>query len=331
MAVIYCPQCDSEIPEKVAICPSCGFNLDTYDEEEQDEQFNSLLNAANKKLSEDNGEPAPEGEKSNSTISQSQIDALLGGNIVDLSGSGKPKKTVKKESEKPLVSKIAEEKPLEKEKAEEKSPEAAETAVKEAAEETETFEAAPAVSAPAAKKKKSGNISAIVTVAAVVVALALGFCISLLMFGNVIKTPEESFAIKAANAVNSKLSVNENLCVYKAYVKLGAASDECIIYAITDYKDTVSASKYRVVINKEDENIINIYYTVDENSAEYLAMKNSEDPEVRIQASVLKNYSDSIEDAHREISIGTPSWKSVDISTINSNITSRPTKNTAEE
>ena len=329
MAVIYCPQCDSEIPESVAICPSCGFNLDTYDEEEQNEQFNSLLNAANKKLSEDNGEPVPEAEKSNTAISQSQIDALLGGNVVDLSGSGKPKKTVKNESAKPPVSKIAEEKPLEKEKAEEKAPEPAEAAVKEAVDEPEEVEAAPAAPAPAAKK--SGNISAVVTVAAVVVALALGFCVSLLLFGNVIKTPEESFAIKAANAVNSKLSVNENLCVYKAYVKLGAASDECIIYAITDYKDTVSASKYRVVINDEDENIINIYYTIDENSAEYLAMKNSEDPEVRIQASILKNYSDSIEDAHREISIGTPSWKSVDISMINSNITTRPTKNTAEE
>ena len=51
-------------------------------------------------------------------------------------------------------------------------------------------------------------------------------------------------------------------------------------------------------------------------------MKESSDPEIRIQASVLKNYSDQIEAAHREISIGTPSWVSVDISEINSNITS---------
>ena len=51
-------------------------------------------------------------------------------------------------------------------------------------------------------------------------------------------------------------------------------------------------------------------------------MRDSEDPEIRIQASVLKNYSDEIEAAHREISIGAPTWVSVDISEINSNITS---------
>lgn len=329
MAVIYCPQCDSEIPENVAICPSCGFNLDTYDEsEEENEQFNTLLNAANKKLSEDSTASEASEERENTAISQSQIDALLDGNVVDLSGGGKPKKTVKIE-EKPLVSKNAEEKPLEED--ENKEPPPVQEAEPVKAEETTA--AAPTAPAPTVtvKKKKSGNISGIVTVLAVVVALALGFCVSLLMFGNVIKTPEENFAIKAANAVNSKLNVNENLCVYKAYVRLGSAVDECILYAITDYKDVVSATKYRIVINKDNENVINIYYTVDETSEEYLAMKNSEDPEVRIQASVLKNYSDSIEDAHREISIGTPSWKSVDISEINSNITSKQTKNTAEE
>ena len=79
-------------------------------------------------------------------------------------------------------------------------------------------------------------------------------------------------------------------------------------------------------MTKDNSKVINIYYTVDENDADYLAMKNSEDPEVRIQASMLKNYSDSIEAAHREISIGTPTWVSVDAAEINSNITSKQEK-----
>lgn len=316
MAVIYCPQCDCEIPETVAICPSCGFNLDTYDEDGSNTEFNALLNAANKKLSEESDSTEETGGTS-TPISQSQIDALLGGNVVDLTGETQVE-TVKKPAEKPAPQPEAAPKAPEELKevtVAEQKPEPAETA------------AAP-VPAPAEKKKKERKPvpSAVITVLAAVVALALGFCVSLLLFGDVIDTPEEQFAVRAANAVNSKLNVNEQLCVYKAYVKLGSAADECILYAITDYKEQVSAHKYRVVVNKDSSNVINIYYTVDENSAEYLAMKNSTDPEERIQASVLKSYSDTIEAAHREISIGTPSWVSVDISEINSNITSQQKK-----
>lgn len=88
MAVIYCPNCDSEIPENVTICPSCGFNLDTYDEEEEtNTEFNALLNAANKKLNDDQS-----GQNGGSSaISQSQIDALLGGAVVDLTADEKSK------------------------------------------------------------------------------------------------------------------------------------------------------------------------------------------------------------------------------------------------
>lgn len=358
MAIIYCPKCDSEIPENVTICPSCGFDIDTYDEDDTgSSEFNALLNAANKKLSVDAEPPdfsddAEGGKK----MSQSQIDALLSGSVVDLSGGGSKKPPKKKAAPKPAEEKPKEEpkpavpeKPVEPQTARpapEKTPEAPDTV--EEAKPTEENTAAPAKTKASKKaaleaddepvnfepsvKGNNKKVSPpfIVTVIAVVVSLALGFCASLLLFGDIFTTAEEAFAIKAANAVNSTLNVNEQFCVYKAYVKLGAASDECILYAITEYKEKVTASKYRVVINKDDSSIINIYYTVDENSPEYLAMKNSDDPEVRIQASVLKNYSDSIEDAHREISIGMPTWKSVDISEINSNITSKQKNNAAE-
>ena len=83
MAVIYCPDCDSEIPENETICPSCGFDLATFDTE--DDEFNDLLSAANDKLNEEAAE-APVAENRNISISQSQIDALLDGNVVDLTG-----------------------------------------------------------------------------------------------------------------------------------------------------------------------------------------------------------------------------------------------------
>ena len=85
MAVIYCPDCDSEIPENETVCPSCGFDLATFDEEE--EEFKDLLNAANMKLSEEaEAEHSDDNGSKNISISQSQIDALLDGNVVDLTG-----------------------------------------------------------------------------------------------------------------------------------------------------------------------------------------------------------------------------------------------------
>ncbi len=314
MAVIYCPDCDSEIPENETICPSCGFDLATFDTEE--EEFNDLLSAANMKLSEEAVE-APASENKNISISQSQIDALLDGNVVDLTGLDA------------AVSRVSEKAAAEgnEKKPEEKKPEESNN---DTASENKT---APGKKPKKEKVKKEKPVkqknpsdkpalSMVVTIAAAVVSLALGFCVAMFIFMDAPQTKEEAFAVRSANALNSILGVNERLFVYDAYVRTGAALDECMLYAITEYDGEVTASKYRITVNKTDANTINIYYVLDETSPEYLAMRDSQDPEVRIQASVLKNYSDQIEDAHREISIGTPSWISVDVSEINSNITS---------
>ena len=315
MAVIYCPDCDSEIPENETICPSCGFDLSTFDVEE--EEFNDLLSEANMKLSEE-AENAPSAQNGNISISQSQIYALLNGNVVDLTGldaaiaqagAKEAAKVAENAHTEPAKETSSEEKEEAGSKAEESAPEKQKKAKKEK---------------PLKQKNTSGNgsISMAVTLAAAAVALALGFCIAMLIFMDAPQTKEEKFALKSANALNSLLEVNERLFVYDAYVRMGAAADECILYAITEFDDVVTPAKYRITVNKTDENTINIYYTLDETSPEYIAMRDSSDPEIRIQASVLKNYSDEIEAAHREISIGTPSWVAVDISEINSNLTS---------
>jgi len=311
MAVIYCPDCDSEIPENETVCPSCGFDLASFDAEE--EEFNDLLSAANMKLSEE-AESASLEENRNISISQSQIDALLDGNVVDLTGLDA------------AVSRVSEKMEIE-DRPQEKKPEMPELKGND-----NTSAAAPAPvkekkakkEKPVKQKKASDKLSLpmLVTIAAAVVSLALGFCVAMFIFMDAPQTAEEAFAVRSANALNSMLSINERLFVYDAYVRTGTAVDECMLYAITEYDGSVSPAKYRITVNKSDSNTINIYYELDETSPEYLAMRDSMDPEVRIQASVLKNYSDQIAAADREISIGTPSWIHVDISEINSNITS---------
>lgn len=175
---------------------------------------------------------------------------------------------------------------------------------------------------------KKRSFGFIITLAAAVVAAALGFCVCLLLFGNLFKSSDEEFAILAANAVNSSLPVNNELYIYKAFVKNGSAAKECILYGVVDYNGETRTDIFRVVLNNDnpDKLKLKVYFTVDENDEDYIAMKNSEDSEEKIQASVRKNYSDSIYSADKEIRIGVPEWKSTDCGIINKNITSEQVK-----
>ncbi|MCM1334856.1 MAG: zinc-ribbon domain-containing protein [Bacteroides sp.] len=322
MPQVFCPKCGTEIPEGTIVCPSCGYDIQVYNNEAETE-LNSLLNA--KKISD--GEAAENG----GAASSEGASATSGeGASPAPDAAGTPVRAVKKKSA-----------PKSEETSPDPSEETAETAGGSPDEEGSEKEEDAGLAAPSQKKKKAKKEKKpkekktrkpippfVITLFAVVVAAALGFCASLLIFGDFFPPAEESFAVTAANAVNSKLNVNEKLCVYKAYVKTTASADECILYAIIDYRDTVSVTRYRVVFDRSDPSVINVYYPVDETSDAYLAMKNSDDPRERIQASVLKNYSDTIEAAHREIQIGSPAWVEVDISKINGKITSKQTRNT---
>lgn len=176
---------------------------------------------------------------------------------------------------------------------------------------------------------KRRSFSFLITLAAAVVAAALGFCVCLFLFGDIFRSSDEEFAIMAANSVNSSLPVNNELYIYKAFVKNGSAAKECILYGVVDYNGETRTDIFRVVLNDGNPNKLKlkVYYTVDENDEDYIAMKNSEDSEIKIQASVLKNYSDSIYAADKEIRIGVPEWKSADCGKINRNITSAQVKN----
>lgn len=175
---------------------------------------------------------------------------------------------------------------------------------------------------------KKRSFSFIITLAAAVVAAALGFCVCLFFFGDIFRSSDEEFAIMAANAVNSSLPVNNELYIYKAFVKNGSAAKECILYGVVDYNGETRTDIFRVVLNDDNPNKLKlkVYFTLDENDEDYIAMKNSEDSEKKIQASVRKNYSDSIYAADKEIRIGVPEWKNTDCGKINRNITSEQIK-----
>ncbi len=333
---------------------------DIYSEDEASSQFSSMLNAAAKKLSEENAASAAsaapvqtnessDGSSDNSAntvksssgvLSQEEIERLLmEDDEPQSSGEAQPAPEEKEEPKPQKSSDEPEINPAEQSENAAYSPfEDADDTEKIASMLTAGFEdeEEPKREAPAPKKKEKkppnkALIHIIATVAAVIVALALGFCVSMLIFSDFIKSGGESFAIKAANAVNSQLAVNSELYVYKAYYKAGAASDECLLYGVVSYGGETKTDMYRVVINHDKPNIINVYYTLDENNESYIAMKNSEDEKVRIQASVLKNYSDTIMQADKEIQINSPAWEKIDCTKVNRGINSQQIKTTQKE
>lgn len=306
MPQIICPKCGSEIPEGTIICPNCQFDIRDYNQEAE-EELTALLNS--QKVSGDDDE---QGETDGSSAGETPP-AENNVRAVKKKSAPKPEEVSGQPAEQPAEAGSTDE--------EEEAPALPPAAKKKK-------EKKPKEKKPKGPKEKKPLPAFVATLLCVVVAAALGFCSALFFFGDLFPTAQEEFAVTAANAVNSKLNVNEKLCVYKAYVKQTGTVEECILYAIIDYNDTVSVTRYRVVFDRDTPNVINIYYPVDETSRAYLDMKNSDDPQTRIQASVLKNYSDTIEAAHREILIGSPAWVGVDISKINGKITSQQTRNT---
>ena len=167
----------------------------------------------------------------------------------------------------------------------------------------------------------------VLPVAGAVIACAAGFAASLIMNTDLIKSDNEEFAIKAANAFNSSLPINSELCVYRAYVRKSTSLDECILYTMNEYGGQLQTKICRVVVEHDKPDILNLYYVIDPESDSYLAMKNSADPKLRIEASLLKNYSDQIEASDVEIHTSkTSEWEQVDCSKINAHITSEQIK-----
>ncbi len=277
-------------------------NVNSEQENADSERFNSMLSAAKKQVGSDGG---------SSNLTQSQIEAMLAVNDDDEEEEDDEKES-DNDGEEPSGEE-GEEEPGQSEGSEDgKKKKKAKKSKKE--------------KKPKEKKERKPInkvlLARVLTLVGVLVAGAAGFVLSLIMFGDLLKSSEEQFAIKCANALNSRLTINTKLSVYKAYVRNGASADICMLYAVTSLGDKDKTDMYRIVVSHDDPNTINMYYTLDENSADYQRLLNSEKGEERVQASLLKTYSDEIYACDFEIRSGPTDWKRVDSVIINKNITS---------
>ena len=278
---------------------------DTVQEDQGSDQFNSMLSAAQKHVGSQGG---------GSSLSQAQIEALLADDDDDTSSAGGVDDTANSggDSEFPQDEDID---------IAEHFREGISADSQAAAEETEIKEKKKKEKKPKVKKEKKpldkAQIAKMLIALAVIVSLVLGFLVCLVFFTDVFKSPEQEFAIKAATAVSSKLDRKTEMYVYKAFVRTGSGSEECMLYAITMDGEKEKTDMYHVVIYNDAPNKINVYYTIDTESREYLKLHNSDDPEERVYASTLKSYSDAITAADKEIQIGSPSWTKIDCTIIN--------------
>lgn len=267
----------------------------------EDEQFNSMLNAAQKHI----------GVHDTGSLSQAQIEAMLADDDepAEAAGGGEGADS---DDETSIAEKF-------KESISADSQAAADETEKKTKKKKEKKEKKPKVK----KEKKpldKAVLAKILTAAAIVVALALGYLTSLVFFSDVIKTSDEEFSIKAAKAVSSKLDKGTEIYIYKAYVRNNSSYDECMLYAVTSMNRAVNSEKtdiYHVVINRDAPNKINVYYTLDTENSEYIKMRDSDDSKLRVKASELKSYSDEIAACDKEIQINTPGWEKINCTVIN--------------
>ncbi|MBP3857590.1 MAG: hypothetical protein IK990_18470 [Ruminiclostridium sp.] len=300
-------------------------------EDQDSERFNSMLNAAQKQVGAKGGAKPADG-KSGASLTQAQIEAMLAGESFDDDNTAAAEKNDPGAAAETQTGRSA----GGSEGAEESDDDAAiadrfrnsiSADSQAAAEETEkktkkTKEKKE--KKPKEKKEKKpldpGTLAKILTAAAVVIACALGFLVNLLFFTDAIKTPNQEFSIRAANAVIKNLAPGTDIYVYKAYVRNGVSSDECMIYAVTDSERISGSEKtemYRVVVNHDQPNRVNVYYTLDTESPEYLKMLDSGDETMQKKAIQLKNYSDAIYSCDKEIQISSPTWEKINSNTIN--------------
>lgn len=301
--------------------------------EEQDkesEQFNSMLNAAQKQVGADGGDAGSSGG-----LTQAQIEAMLAmsdDEDEDESDGGDEEAASSYEDESNSEAGSSDESDGDSAGGDDDDDSAIADKFREgiAADAQAAAEATEEKSKKKKEKKKKEKkpldkavLAKIVTALAVVVAAALGFCVCLLFFSDFIKTGNETFAIRSANWVNSKFQPNTEFYVYRAYVRNNSSSDECMLYGLTCYKGNETLDMYRVVFDHGGSGDVIIYYTIDENDPEYIKLKNSEEEKDRIRASYLKNCSDIIYASDKEIQINKPEWEKINCSLINKNITSK--------
>ncbi|MBP5604295.1 MAG: hypothetical protein J6X60_01955, partial [Ruminiclostridium sp.] len=287
------------------------------------EQIEAML-AANNPAPEPEKPAEPEPEPTGGKLTQEQIEAMLAANdpAPEPEKPAEPEAEESAEPEENIASEVSESEmaAAETAAAAEKTP-----AVLEGA--TAAMNIESIVPAENTKKEKKPFdlkrfISKAIPIAAATAACAAGFLAALLLNTDLIRSDSENFAIKSANLYNTFLPVNTELCVYRAYVRKGVLTDECMLYTLSEYRGEKTEKICRFSVDHDAPDNFNLYYILDEGDPGYIAMKNSSDPEDRIKASLLRNYSEQTKAADTEIRSGDEKWEKIDCSKINAHITS---------
>lgn len=150
----------------------------------------------------------------------------------------------------------------------------------------------------------------------VLVSLLVGFGLCFYIFVYPKYTDAQKAANRAASAVDALSGDDVTTVVYDAYTKVLSANTETIIYVAAVNKDTTAEYLcYRVVIEKGAESPVKIYERFDEKR--YETLKNSENAQDRVAASVMKNYGEIFEKSITEIKDGSENWVRNDVVFIN--------------
>ncbi len=291
-----------------------GIENEEIDEEQDSEQFTSMLNAAKKQVGAENSAAAGQ------PLTQDQIEAMMGMDFGNDEGDAEAAPV----EESPAVNE-----------------DGSESADNESAEGEGEEQEGVDTSEEGGKKKKGKKtkqkkekkpinkvlIKRLAIVAAILIAGCVGFMVPILMFTDFIKSDNEKFAITAANAINSTLELNTSLYIYECYVNNGTAANECMLYGLTSLGSEEKLDIYRVVVEKDDPNTVNVYHTVDEQNPAFQNMLNSADREIAMQAVQLLYHYENTLAADKEIKSGSEKWEEVDCVVVNRNINS-PQNNT---
>lgn len=172
-------------------------------------------------------------------------------------------------------------------------------------------------SAKSKKSKGSGISSVLAVVVALAIGLAGGFFGKMFFFPEFVSPDCQEFAEKAVKSVNHVKESGEKIFVMEAYVKDFTNSRQCIIRAVSEKDNNAEIKWYRVKVDNDDKQKIHVYLQLSQE--EYESLKNSDNKEDQIRASVLMNAQSETERCVEEMKNG-DGWESANTALLNNAI-----------
>lgn len=164
------------------------------------------------------------------------------------------------------------------------------------------------------KQKASKGSIVIAALVSLVIGLAGGYFGKMFLFSDLPSPSCQDFAKKAVTSVQDAISDSgKTLHVAEAYVKDFSTSRQCIFRAYTGENDSAESKWYRVKVDNDDAKTIYIYLQID--MEEYERLKNSDNSEDQVNASMLMSIQNETDRCIEEARDGT--WDSANAILLN--------------